>query len=79
MSRPKPVTLDVANAATAKYNLSGATARAVRLYLTGISPTGAHAARTAGLDPAAVSRALKRVLVTTVCTCCGNKIQVVNV
>jgi len=74
-----PMTLELANAAVARYNLSGGTARAVRLYLSGICATRAEAGRVAGVDAAVLTRAIKRMTIVRRCDCCGNEIKLVNV
>ena len=72
--RNVPMPLEHANRAVESYRLSGKTARAVRMFLSGICETKTEAAREAGGDAALVSRALGRMTVTRRCDCCGQNV-----
>lgn len=67
------------DAVVAKYGFRGSTARAVRLFLTGICKTRYEAAQVAGIDRSVVTRAIQRVMVTTECPTCGHPITKLNI
>ncbi len=72
-----PMTLEEASAMVTSYNLSGRTARAVRLFLAGVCNTQRNAAEVAGVSPAVVTRAIARMLTTTKrCHCCSSNLTV---
>lgn len=56
---------------------SGATGEALRLIRDKKLSQG-EAARQAGVDPAAVSRAMAKITTTQVCPCCGQTIKEVK-
>lgn len=71
--RNVPMPLEEANAMVASYNLSGRTARAVRLFLSGVCESKRNAALVAGVCDTAVIRAVSRMeSVTRRCDCCGH-------
>ena len=74
-----PMPLDVASAAIAQYNLHGDTARAVRLFLSGICKTKAEAADQCGIDRSILTRALRRMTSVRTCSCCGQEVRQVEV
>ena len=74
-----PMPLDQAGKAIDQYNLRGETARAVRLFLSGICKTKAEAADQCGIERSLVTRALRRMTITRTCSCCGQEIRQVEV
>ena len=74
-----PMPLDEASAAVVQYHLRGGTARAVRLFLSGICKTQAEAADQCGVDRSILSRALRRMTSVRTCSCCGQAVRQVEV
>lgn len=75
--RNVPMPLEEANLAVEQYNLSGKTARAVRMFLSGICPTRNQAALEAGVSATLVTRALNRMTLSAECSCCGHPIKTI--
>lgn len=72
-----PMTLEDANHAVEAFNLSGGTARAVRLYLTRITESRNQAAQAVGVHQSLVTRALRRMTATVTCGCCGHPVKMI--